>query len=113
MLATAQLQQQTLLHDTARLTGRRAPIRACIQRQHAAPTHRHRPSAGARRHRGIGIVASGSSSSVDAQAAEAAVLDALQGVKGRGSGGLPPDQQAAFDDAVKTLEAGGGVKASP
>ena len=59
------------------------------------------------------VAADSSSSSVDAQAAEAAVLDALRGVKGRGSGGLPPDQQAAFDNAVKTLEAGGGVKARP
>jgi len=45
-----------------------------------------------------------------AAAAEAALLEAISGVEGRGSKGLAPDQQAAFDAAVEALEADGGVK---
>lgn len=57
------------------------------------------------------VAATSTSGGSSTQAAEAAVLEALAGVKGRGSQGLPPEQLRAFEDAVKTLEADGGVKA--
>jgi hypothetical protein len=39
------------------------------------------------------------------------VLDAVAGVQGRGKGGMTPEQQAAFEEAVAVLEADGGVAA--
>jgi hypothetical protein len=111
MLETAKLQCSALLHDRPRLNDSPAAFRSCRQTRQCKPHHQRQASVAARRNHGLQVVAASSSSSVDAQSAEAAVLDALQGVKGRGSGGLPPDQQAAFDDAVKMLEADGGVKA--
>lgn len=56
------------------------------------------------------VAAASAGSGSSTEAAEAAVLEALTGVKGRGSQGLPPDQLRAFEDAVKTLEVDGGVE---
>lgn len=44
--------------------------------------------------------------------AEATILEAIRGVKGRGKGGLSEEQLAAFEAAVAVLEADGGVQAS-
>lgn len=44
------------------------------------------------------------------EAAQQAVLDALAGVAGRGKGGMTPDQQQQFEEAVAVLEADGGVQ---
>ena len=43
-------------------------------------------------------------------AAQQAVLDAIEGVQGRGKGGMTPEQQARFEEAVAILEADGGIK---
>ncbi|KAL4443695.1 hypothetical protein ABPG75_011432 [Micractinium tetrahymenae] len=43
--------------------------------------------------------------------AQQAVLDAIQDVQGRGKGGMTPEQQQQFEEAVAILEADGGVKA--
>lgn len=38
------------------------------------------------------------------------MLDAIQDVQGRGKGGMTPEQQQQFDEAVAVLEADGGVQ---
>ena len=42
--------------------------------------------------------------------AQQTLLGVIAGVEGRGKGGLTPEQQAAFDEAVAILEADGGVE---
>lgn len=42
--------------------------------------------------------------------AQQTVLEVLSGVEGRGKGGMSPEQQARFDQAVAILEADGGVQ---
>jgi hypothetical protein len=44
------------------------------------------------------------------EAAQRAVLEAVEGVQGRGKGGMTPKQQAQFEEAVAILEADGGVQ---
>lgn len=46
----------------------------------------------------------------EVQRAQQAVLDAVDGVQGRGKGGMSPEQQEQFEAAVAVLEADGGVQ---
>ena len=50
------------------------------------------------------------SPSLQVEAAQRAVLEAIEGVQGRGKGGMTPEQQAQFEEAVAILEADGGVQ---
>ena len=46
---------------------------------------------------------------MDAKGAEAAVIAALTGARGRGKTGLSEDQLAELNEAIETLEADSGV----
>lgn len=113
MLQTAAMQPHMLLQ--CRQQSETAPFRSGGQ-THRAAQHgvsafqQHRTTTPSKHSRVTAAATSSNRSSADPQAAETAVLEALRGVRGRGSGGLPPQQLAAFEDAVKTLEADGGVK---
>ena len=45
------------------------------------------------------------------EAAQQAVLDAIDGVAGRGTGEMPAEQRRRLEEAVAVLEADGGVRA--
>lgn len=59
----------------------------------------------------LAVVPSPRRSSNSLQAAERTIMECLNGVTGRGKGGMAPEQQAAFDSAVAQLESIGGTPA--